>query len=288
MATSQSTFAPDTYYARNRERILAERKARYAADHPADPDRVCVVCGVPFPGRSDRRVCSDLCRSRARDKDQKSSYWRDYYAKHGDKLRVNHRRRQAAKRVQPQPRPCAQCGVAFSPKRDRAVYCSRKCCYRAISVRSRDKENLRRRRKTAKRRASLSARDCRQCGQSFKPLRRSGAVYCSERCGISAWAKRHPEVAYAGRLRRRARLRGVETETIKPLVVFERDGWTCQLCGQPAPRRLLRTSSPHKPTVDHITPIAKGGTHTYANVQCACSRCNSRKAAKLLGQFRLF
>jgi 5-methylcytosine-specific restriction endonuclease McrA len=28
------------------------------------------------------------------------------------------------------------------------------------------------------------------------------------------------------------------------------------------------------PTLDHIVPLSKGGSHTYDNLQCACFRCN--------------
>lgn len=287
MATRKSTLA-DSYYARNRERILAERKARYRDNHPLPERRACVVCGSEITtGRSDRSVCSELCQSRTRSPEQKAEYWRRYYAQHGDRLRANHRTRQSRNRKPIVSRPCQRCGESFTPKKPRGMYCSKPCQY-AARIRDPHRENARRRQKSAVRRANIPVRACQCCGHHFKPKRRSTAVFCSERCAISAWGKDHPEVAYAGRLRRRARLRGVETETIKPLLVFQRDGWTCKLCGCPTPQRLLRTSSPHKPTVDHIVPIARGGAHVYANVQCACSRCNSRKAAKIKGQFRLF
>ena len=102
------------------------------------------------------------------------------------------------------------------------------------------------------------------------------------------WAKEHPDVQRAGKLRRRARLRGVEVEHVSPVEVFNRDGWTCQLCKEPTPQRLIGTRSPRRPTVDHIVPIAKGGAHIYQNVQCVCSQCNCRKSARVKGQLRLF
>ena len=62
-------------------------------------------------------------------------------------------------------------------------------------------------------------------------------------------------------------------------VVFERDGYTCQLCATPldmgAPPR-----SPLSPSVDHIVPVSRGGVHSYENVQAAHLTCNLSKGAR--------
>jgi len=39
--------------------------------------------------------------------------------------------------------------------------------------------------------------------------------------------------------------------------------------------------------MDHIVPIAVGGTHTWDNVHCACNRCNAKKWKRPLGQMGL-
>ena len=116
---------------------------------------------------------------------------------------------------------------------------------------------------------------CRTCGASI-PYSGAGMPrrFCSTAC-----MKRHPPFKAnrrAAKARRRARLRGAETETFAPLEVFERDRWTCHLCG----RRTLRTEvvpHPRAPTLDHVIPLAQGGPHTRANTRCACFLCNAIK-----------
>ena len=71
--------------------------------------------------------------------------------------------------------------------------------------------------------------------------------------------------------RRRARLRDSFVEKVDPLLVWERDDGVCGICGESAD-----ASDWH---LDHIVPIARGGAHSYANVQVAHPDCNWRKAA---------
>ncbi len=52
--------------------------------------------------------------------------------------------------------------------------------------------------------------------------------------------------------------------------VLARDGHKCAYCAKPAN------------TVDHIIPKKHGGDNSYENCVAACSRCNSKKADKLL------
>ena len=58
--------------------------------------------------------------------------------------------------------------------------------------------------------------------------------------------------------------------------VFERDKWTCQLCGKRVNRKAT-APHPHAPTLDHVIPLSEGGEHTETNAQLAHFRCNTRK-----------
>jgi hypothetical protein len=60
-------------------------------------------------------------------------------------------------------------------------------------------------------------------------------------------------------------------------LIFERDGYQCQYCK----KQLTRFTA----TLDHITPVSKGGGNEYDNVITACLGCNSRKTGKPLSDF---
>ena len=103
-------------------------------------------------------------------------------------------------------------------------------------------------------------------------------AHANARKQYQAWVSRHPGLsAEQGRKRqqtRRARKKQVFVEEINPAVVFERAGGRCGVCKEP----IDKTKPWH---VDHIIPLAKGGVHSYGNVQPAHARCNLQKGAKL-------
>lgn len=56
--------------------------------------------------------------------------------------------------------------------------------------------------------------------------------------------------------------------------VFKRDSFTCQYCGEKAPDVVLE--------VDHITPVADGGTNDILNLVTSCRECNAGKSDRRL------
>jgi len=53
--------------------------------------------------------------------------------------------------------------------------------------------------------------------------------------------------------------------------VLKRDGYVCQYCGHGAPKVVLH--------IDHIVPVARGGSNDIENLVTACEACNSGKRA---------
>lgn len=134
-------------------------------------------------------------------------------------------------------------------------------------------------------------RECTVCGKIFFCLDSETRVTCSHECSCeygkakrrendrrrSRRQKKHKhDASYRGRCKKY----GVRYDSsVKRDDVLKRDKYTCQICGKKCnPNdKSWGTSGPDYPTLDHIVPLAKGGAHVWANVQCACGLCNSYK-----------
>jgi hypothetical protein len=86
---------------------------------------------------------------------------------------------------------------------------------------------------------------------------------------------------------RRARKLNATIEKFSLLEIYERDKWRCQICGKKVDRRL-KHPNPLSKSLDHIIPLAKGGSHSRANVQLAHLVCNLSIGVGGIKQTRLF
>jgi len=86
------------------------------------------------------------------------------------------------------------------------------------------------------------------------------------------WRKANPEAAAAAKHRRRAREREADgsftADEVKAL--FERQRGKCAGCS------VVLRKGYH---IDHIVPLAGGGSNWIANIQLTCGPCNVRKGA---------
>jgi 5-methylcytosine-specific restriction enzyme A len=63
--------------------------------------------------------------------------------------------------------------------------------------------------------------------------------------------------------------------------ILERNNFRCQGCDASDPKLALQ--------IDHIIPLAKGGTNDLSNLQVLCQPCNSQKSDRIDSRFeRLF
>jgi 5-methylcytosine-specific restriction endonuclease McrA len=74
--------------------------------------------------------------------------------------------------------------------------------------------------------------------------------------------------------RRRVRIRATSDVSSSHVVRLRTSRKTCPKCRQ-------RFSDDNPVTVDHIIPIAKGGTHTRDNLRVLCRSCNSSRGATM-------
>lgn len=218
---------------------------------------------------------------------------------------------------------CPGCGrhfLRYSRSGDDAgKYCSRECYFSLRSRVSRERDSLRRIAATARRRAALRSKPSRsKLDLEMASIRRIGinaapsriTVRPCSRCGAKTigtknysrtcddckrqarreWSRSSPSRRRHKRIyraKRRAIERGAKAHRIDPIRVFERDKWRCHLCGCRTPKRLRGSYEPNAPELDHIIPLAAGGSHTWGNVACSCRQCNIAKSDQPMGQIGL-
>lgn len=116
---------------------------------------------------------------------------------------------------------------------------------------------------------SARTMQCLDCARvvTIKPNRK--------RCNVCAYRSLR-DARYRGRVARKLREKLQKVEVIDRNVVLDGGNWTCGLCANPIDRDLVYPH-PASPSIDHITPLSKGGAHAYVNLQPSHLCCNLRK-----------
>ncbi|MFX4223551.1 MAG: HNH endonuclease [Thalassobaculum sp.] len=249
-------------------RPQAEVNAQRKASRVRRLTRICEQCGVTFlmsePGSKARarearagRYCSRRC-------------WAVGFAEEAGRRAAESAARRRIIHMLDRRAECPICLAVFS-KVGSAKYCSDAC--RA--------ENARRRQVLACD-SDRTPRPCSECGVVFAPAHgNKRRKYCSIECSRRHWKR-------IDRRAERARLRAAIIERVDPTAVFKRDGWRCHICGGKTLKSKRGSTHPRAPELDHITPLAAGGEHSYQNTACACRECNHRKSDGPGGQLLMF
>lgn len=130
-------------------------------------------------------------------------------------------------------------------------------------------------------------RKCSCCGQILEEPRKRMCPECRDARQREAQRKQrlkrgtlHERARYA-----RAKANGRIDWSINLDELIQRDCGICALCGQPVDTSAYHTTAEGYfithgtyPSIDHIIPLSRGGTHTWNNVQLAHCKCNSLKS----------
>ncbi len=111
-------------------------------------------------------------------------------------------------------------------------------------------------------------------------LERSRARYWrnaeEQRARVKRWREGNPLKRRAHKHARRARLKAAPgSYTVAQWEALKSDqGFACLMCGAKEPEITL--------TVDHVIPLAVGGSNSIENIQGLCYTCNNRKGPKVI------
>lgn len=268
---SRAKLTPEERSARA-SRSAKARWARYIPPPPPPPrpPRFCVECGSQLSARR-TKVCSKKCRNRRLSKSdalkQARARWK---AKNPGQFKVKNK-------------PCAWCGKLGV--RSDADYCSKACGGLAVQERSR-RARLPVLHPNPDPLTWLPARHpamrpppkrpdwwkfivngpCHWCGEQFTvPTADPERLpkFCSKKCARAS-AKRDDRFRIPPKVR---------------WSIYYRDGWTCQLCGDPVDPTLTRRSPSDcwAATLDHIVPQSRTlvPDHRPENLRLAHRWCNS-------------
>ena len=160
---------------------------------------------------------------------------------------------------------CEECGKIFIRRSGSQKWCSNECYNKAHGIRQ------------------VIIKRCVECGKEFK-TNHNGNLHCSKKC-----KKRRNRRIWALSKNERLRQNGKADYSITLDKLVKRDMGACQLCGKPVDTEDYQQDADGNfiagnkyPSIDHIIPVSKGGTHTWGNVQLAHRYCNSLKQDQML------
>ncbi len=254
----------DKHRGRIRKFCCRDHYLKYTEEQRNTPKSYCLNCGKPLftltSKRNLRKFCSDECQK-------------------------EYRHRERFKFV-----ICNYCGKTFEEQRDSPnLYCSRRCSARANATKEiiedntieeysdteHKKELLKEYEQLVEQAKKIQykikhEKICAVCGSEFT-AKLATQVCCSERC-----SKTRDNYRRDKRLSRN----GKPDLSITLTKLYMRDGGICQICGRQIDFDCDRNSDFY-PSIDHIQPLAKGGLHSWDNVQLACRVCNTLKSDKV-------
>lgn len=239
----------------------------------------CECCGKDYKTTTNNkhsRFCDGKCRNRYRKrtvlferecercgkpfKTYKSKYCSNECRKLPEDMKKN---------LEPKvsiSKSCPMCNQGFITTKTNKRYCSDSCSYqyRLNKMETERKNN-----------AIQFNKRCKECGKHYSTTK-NNSQYCSQECGKRYMNRRKETIR-----RKRIARNGKVDWDISIERLLKRDGHVCYLCGEHVDTKV-DTNLGTYPSIDHVIPVAKGGTHTWDNVKIAHRQCNSLKRDEVL------
>jgi len=232
----------------------------------------CNQCGVTKERsaqcvRSKKEVRCDTCSKIKSDNEKQNKNERQKRAREETIKKTTERniKLETKRNFLKEPIKCGECGDLFSRTKNRQINCTI-CVDKYKAIKLIEKEELKKHTR------------CKECDELFI-RKRLKQPYCSNKC-----RKRYGYRVADIRRRKRLKENGLIEWDINIERLIKRDGQICKICGGYVNLKDFHyTEEGHfiardkYPSIDHIKPVSKGGTHTWDNVQLAHRQCNSFK-----------
>ena len=229
------------------------RRSSEPASDSAPPTK-CKGCGAGLGDMkragNPKKWCSASCRVKWYRNPENGG---DYYENQKSRLADETRRRNEAlpDNICPNCGECSRRSASGKPM----TYCSDECAYQFRYERHKIEA------------PKCSVDGCDKWGQAHG--------LCSSHYGAQ-WRRDNRDKHSAKNMRYRAQKRHDGAETFSRLEVMELSDWECHICGGPIDPKCPYPDTMYG-TVDHVTPLSKGGAHVLENVKAAHHICNSMK-----------
>lgn len=210
--------------------------------------KICVICGKEFKTFKSRKMtCSDECRIKK---------WNSHRGKKQDPTKRAEYDRARWLKTHPnaktQKEISEEAAIRERERKKKADYWNN---YKAEHI-------------------------CFVCGNKYI-AKYPTSVYCSDEC-----KKKHNN--YKKTIKKSKRYEGITIDSdISLFKLSKRDHNICQICGLAVDWNDYKKTDRATicgdmyPSIDHITPISKGGLHSWGNIQLAHRKCNYIKKDEL-------
>lgn len=158
---------------------------------------------------------------------------------------------------------CPVCEKEFDGKHSEK-YCSKTCARRAGHHRGTSGDGKYK---------PLEDKTCVICGKQFKSIR-DDAKTCSIEC------RRQRDHINRNSRYKGLKEKGLFDESVTLKNVFKKYEGKCQCCGKLLSFDTGVTENDY-PSIDHVIPLSRGGSHQWENVQLLCRKCNILKSNKV-------